>query len=72
MSVSATNKNKIKTWLGLKDSFCQMFSIYRKKLQEMDLRKPVCCVWDLMSSPKCLKPGKDSQLIIWNTAEIAK
>lgn len=45
MSVSATNKNKIKTWYGLKDFFCQTLSIYRKELDlEMDLRKPSCCV----------------------------
>lgn len=38
MSVSATNKNKMKTLHGLKDSSWQLLSIYKKKLElEMDL-----------------------------------
>lgn len=66
MSVSATNKNKIKIWHDFKgSSFGQIFSSYWKKLElEMDFSKPVCCGQYLKSNVKYLKPGKCQQLTV--------
>lgn len=64
MSVSATNKNKMKTLHGLKDSSWQLLSIYKKKLElEMDLSKLFCCVWCLSSNKKCLKPEQGKLML---------